>query len=278
MTRLIDVLWGDHPPATATKALQVYVSQLRRTLGGERDRDPLVGLRDRPRAGAARPRPLFRDAGRARRDGATGRSWWRSCARRWPCSADRRWSTRRCSDRRPPRRTGSTSCGMIALERRIEADLTLGRARGAGGRAGGADRRAPVSRALPRTADAGALSRRSPGRCAGRVPPGAHGPGRRARAGPGPELQQLEAAILAQDPALDLTAAPPPRSRARGAAAARTAPARCSAATRIWPRRTALLDDDAPAHADRAGRDRQDAVRARARAPPRRDLRATAPG
>ena len=33
MTRLIDVLWGDHPPATATKALQVYVSQLRRTLG-----------------------------------------------------------------------------------------------------------------------------------------------------------------------------------------------------------------------------------------------------
>jgi len=33
--RLIDVLWGEHPPATATKALQVLVSQLRRAVGPE---------------------------------------------------------------------------------------------------------------------------------------------------------------------------------------------------------------------------------------------------
>ena len=39
MSRLIDVLWGDEPPATATKALQVYVSQLRRALGPE---NPIV--------------------------------------------------------------------------------------------------------------------------------------------------------------------------------------------------------------------------------------------
>src|SRR5262245_36132382 len=39
MPRLIDVLWGDDPPATATKALQVYVSQLRRALGPE---NPIV--------------------------------------------------------------------------------------------------------------------------------------------------------------------------------------------------------------------------------------------
>ena len=32
-TRLIDVLWDENPPATATKALQVHVSQLRRLLG-----------------------------------------------------------------------------------------------------------------------------------------------------------------------------------------------------------------------------------------------------
>jgi len=31
--RLIDALWGEHPPETAGKALQVYVSQLRKTLG-----------------------------------------------------------------------------------------------------------------------------------------------------------------------------------------------------------------------------------------------------
>jgi len=34
--RLIDELWGDDPPAQATKSLQVYVSQLRKSLGTER--------------------------------------------------------------------------------------------------------------------------------------------------------------------------------------------------------------------------------------------------
>ncbi|MDA0162078.1 tetratricopeptide repeat protein [Solirubrobacter ginsenosidimutans] len=34
--RLIDVLWGEHPPATANKALQVLISQLRRALGPDK--------------------------------------------------------------------------------------------------------------------------------------------------------------------------------------------------------------------------------------------------
>jgi DNA-binding SARP family transcriptional activator len=34
--RLVDELWGEEPPARATKALQVYVSQLRKALGPER--------------------------------------------------------------------------------------------------------------------------------------------------------------------------------------------------------------------------------------------------
>jgi DNA-binding SARP family transcriptional activator len=34
--RLIDELWGDDPPAQATKTIQVYVSQLRKSLGAER--------------------------------------------------------------------------------------------------------------------------------------------------------------------------------------------------------------------------------------------------
>jgi DNA-binding SARP family transcriptional activator len=33
--RLTDVLWGEDPPATANKALQVHISQLRRALGPE---------------------------------------------------------------------------------------------------------------------------------------------------------------------------------------------------------------------------------------------------
>src|SRR5918912_1049796 len=31
--RIVDELWGDTPPPTATKTVQVYVSQLRKTLG-----------------------------------------------------------------------------------------------------------------------------------------------------------------------------------------------------------------------------------------------------
>src|SRR5947208_3253182 len=34
--RLIDALWGDHPPETAGTALQVHVSQLRKVLGPDR--------------------------------------------------------------------------------------------------------------------------------------------------------------------------------------------------------------------------------------------------
>src|SRR2546428_4658557 len=34
--RLIDALWEEQPPETARKALQVYISQLRKTLGKER--------------------------------------------------------------------------------------------------------------------------------------------------------------------------------------------------------------------------------------------------
>ena len=32
---IVDLLWGDRPPATATKTVQVYVSQLRKTLGAD---------------------------------------------------------------------------------------------------------------------------------------------------------------------------------------------------------------------------------------------------
>src|SRR5215218_7455933 len=35
-SRLIDVLWGEHPPATADKALQMHISQLRKQLEPER--------------------------------------------------------------------------------------------------------------------------------------------------------------------------------------------------------------------------------------------------
>jgi DNA-binding SARP family transcriptional activator len=40
--QLIDALWGEHPPSTAQKALQVHVSQLRRVLAAGSEREPIV--------------------------------------------------------------------------------------------------------------------------------------------------------------------------------------------------------------------------------------------
>ena len=45
--RLIDEIWGDEPPETARTALQVYVSQLRKALGGERIETRAPGYRVR---------------------------------------------------------------------------------------------------------------------------------------------------------------------------------------------------------------------------------------
>jgi DNA-binding SARP family transcriptional activator len=48
--RLIEALWGERPPGTATKALQVYVSQLRKAIGRDRirTRSPGYELRVEP--------------------------------------------------------------------------------------------------------------------------------------------------------------------------------------------------------------------------------------
>jgi DNA-binding SARP family transcriptional activator len=42
--RLIDELWGEEPPPTAAKVVQVYVSQLRKAMAG-RGRDPVIATR-----------------------------------------------------------------------------------------------------------------------------------------------------------------------------------------------------------------------------------------
>src|SRR3954454_18875955 len=42
--RLVEALWGEEPPGTALKALQVHVSQLRKALGAEVIRTPPPGF------------------------------------------------------------------------------------------------------------------------------------------------------------------------------------------------------------------------------------------
>ena len=70
---LIDALWEDGPPETAAKALQVYVSQLRKPLGRERVRD--AGLR----ATLLRVEPRELDLARFQRLRAEGRPARRRC-------------------------------------------------------------------------------------------------------------------------------------------------------------------------------------------------------
>jgi DNA-binding SARP family transcriptional activator len=65
--RVIDELWGEHPPATAAKALQVHVSNLRKALGG----DGVVVTRERGYELPLDPEQL--DARRFERLVATGR-------------------------------------------------------------------------------------------------------------------------------------------------------------------------------------------------------------
>src|SRR4051794_35698907 len=211
--RLIDVLWGEHPPATATKALQVLISQLRRALGAEtivtRSGGYAIRLADgaldlqrfealvvsargaEPSEAAALLREalaLFRGAPLA------------DAPLLGPASVE--------ADR-------IAGARLEALEQRIAHDLALGR-------------HAEVVSELERLAAEHAYRERlhvqlmlalyRSGRQADALE--AY---RRARHAlvedvgldPSPELRRLEAAILAQDPALELDAPPP----APGAAA-----------------------------------------------------------
>ena len=86
--RLIDELWGESPPATVAKSVQVYVSRLRKQLGDGPPRDAAA------RATCCGSSPSELDVARFERAGrrgagraSRGRSRPRSCARRSRCGA-----------------------------------------------------------------------------------------------------------------------------------------------------------------------------------------------
>ena len=183
--RLVDQLWGELPPRTATTSLQNHVSQLRKLLGAETivTRPPGYVLE----VDAERRRPgAFRAARCARPVEPSQRCAQRSSVRRLRSGAARRlrtWPSRRS---RRPRSDGSWRCDSEALEERIDADLELGRGIEPRPRAGSARGRVTREGATSRSADARPVPIGTAGRSARRLPRGTSGALRAARNRPGP--------------------------------------------------------------------------------------------
>jgi DNA-binding SARP family transcriptional activator len=72
--RLVDELWGERPPATAAKTVQVYISRLRKTLAGGESDDPAGVVVTREHGYELRLDPERLDAHRFERLVAEGRS------------------------------------------------------------------------------------------------------------------------------------------------------------------------------------------------------------
>ncbi len=271
--RLIDVLWDDDPPATARKALQVYVSELRRARGA----DVIVTRPSGYAIGPGSSDLAEFDALVAR---AGGESAWEAADTLRAALALFRGAPLSDAPLHGIVRGRGGTARRRAAERAGAPDRAgpLARARpGARRRARGADRRAPVPRALPRAADARALPLRPSGRGAGGLPPRARLAGRRAGTGSGPRVATPRDGDPHPGPRARSARSQNPPERGAAALAADSPPA----ASPLPLRAGALLgrDEDlalalsllrdsrrAVADAHRAGRDRQDAAGARARA------------
>jgi predicted ATPase len=212
--RLIDVLWGEDPPATAAKALQVLVSRLRRAFGG----DGVLVTRASGYAVALAPGDLdlerfetlaARARGAAPREAAALLREALALFRGPPLAdAPLLGPAAAEADRLADRR-------LAVLEQRIDADLATGEHAAVVGELEALAAEYPYRERLHaqlmlalyrsgRQADALEAFRRVRGSLVEDL-----------GLDPGRELQQLEAAILAHDPALDLDAPAPPATPAR---------------------------------------------------------------
>jgi len=207
--RLIDELWGEQSPASGRTALQVRVSQLRKALGGGAvilTRTPGYVLRlEREQLDLHRFEDLVGEADAAEPAVAAGRLREALALWRGPALADLAYESfaRAAIERLEELR-------LAALEKRIEADLALGRHAELVAEAEALVAEHPLRERFRaqlmlalyrcgRQADALAVYRTT----------------RRALIEelgiePSPPLRELEQAILRQDPSLDLASAPAP--------------------------------------------------------------------
>ncbi len=212
--RLIDELWGERPPATATKVLQTYVSQLRRIVGADtiETRPPGYLLRiDEQELDATQFRRLFAEGRRLAADGDLERAGarYREALALWrgPPLANVVFESfaRNEVDRLEEEH-------LSAVMDLIDADLALGHHQEVVQELETLVRRHPL-RERPRAQLMLALYRS--GRQADAL--AVYQDGRRVLVEelglePGRELQELEKAVLTHDPALDAPPSPaPPR-------------------------------------------------------------------
>jgi DNA-binding SARP family transcriptional activator len=213
--RIIDELWGEQPPATAVKTVQVFVSQLRKVLGeGIVETQPGGYLiRVAPRAlDCQRFEGMLGDGRRLLAEGEVDKAGevLRTALALWrgpPLSEFQYESFARNEIGR------LEELRVVGLEQRLEVDLALGRHAEVVGELEALVRDQPL-REHPRRLLMLALYR------AGRQAD-ALAVYQETRAqlvdelglDPGQALQELEKAILRQDPALDLPATPPPKPR-----------------------------------------------------------------
>jgi DNA-binding SARP family transcriptional activator len=202
--RLIDDLWGEAPPRTALNTLQYYVSQLRKLLGADR-------IVTQPPGYVIRIGPdeldLERFEGLVEGGGAEGArdalALWRG-----PALAD--FAYEEFAQAEAAR---LEELRLAALEQRVDADLALGRHAELVGELGQLVAQNPLRERLR-----------------GQLMLALHRSGRQAEAldvyqatrralveelgiEPSPALQELEKAMLRQDPALDLASATPASER-----------------------------------------------------------------
>jgi DNA-binding SARP family transcriptional activator len=215
--RLIDALWGERPPLTAAKSIQVYVSRLRKELGEGRlvTRAPGYVLRvDPSELDLARFERLLGEARSADPKRAAQKLRGALALWRGPALADLAYE--RFAQ---PEIARLEELRLAALEQRIDADLACGRHAELVGELEALVREHPLRErlrwqlmiALYRSArQAEALTVYREGRRALSEQLGLE---------PGPELRQLEQAILRQDAALDLAVEASGRAVARPAAA-----------------------------------------------------------
>jgi DNA-binding SARP family transcriptional activator len=211
---LVRGLWGEQPPPTAAKTLQSHVKRLRRALEPGRARGaagqvlitraPGYLLRVAPGAlDAARFEELTAKAGRALADGAAGAagSMLREALGLWRGQAFEEFLD---SDVVVAEADRLAELRLVALEDRLEADLRLGRHRELVAELEGLVRDQPLRERLwaqlllalyrsGRQADALLAYQRARSVLVEEL-----------GIDPGAELRRLHAAILAQDPGLDL--------------------------------------------------------------------------